>query len=69
MTSVELRDMAQDLYDGLTCAGIRGEIWPALPAEDADALGNRIEDAFVIIDDYIDRLRLIEDGRYVHTRV
>ena len=62
-TSLELRDMAQDLYDGLTCAGIRMELWPALPAEDDDALGNRLESAFAAIDDYIKRMRLIEDGR------
>lgn len=63
MTAVELRDMAQDLYDGLTCAGIRNDLWPALPAEGDDSPGNRLEDAFVHIDRYIETLRRIEDGR------
>jgi hypothetical protein len=47
---------AQDLYDELTCAGIRNELWPA-PAEDDDALGNRLERAFEAINDYIDAVK------------
>jgi hypothetical protein len=61
-TSVELRDAAQDLYDGLTCWGIRGDLWPAGPGDPDDHLGNRLEDAFCTIDAYIAELRRREEA-------
>lgn len=46
--------IAQNLYDRLTCAGLRHDLWPAAPGDDEDFLGNRLEEAFCAISDYID---------------
>lgn len=50
----EARTTAQDLYDRLTCAGMRHELWPPSPGDPTNHPGFRLEEAFEVISDYID---------------
>jgi hypothetical protein len=63
-TGAALNNAAQDLYDALTCAGIRTDLWPAAPGDPDDSLGNRLEEAFCIITDYVRAVRLAEGERW-----
>jgi len=44
---INANHMAQNLYDHLTCAGIRHGLWPN------EAQGDRLDEAFALIADYI----------------
>jgi hypothetical protein len=53
MSTETLTNQAQDLYDALTCAGIRHDLWPAAPGDDEDCPAWDLEEAFQKIESYL----------------
>lgn len=49
--------MTQNLYDHLTCAGLRHNLWPGTEEDASSHPGDRLEDAFSILSEYIDEMR------------
>ena len=58
--TTDLDKQAQDLYDALTCAGIRLDLWPAAPGDDQDCPAWTLEEAFERIEAYLSAVKARE---------
>ncbi len=55
-----LHDQTQDLYDALTCAGLRTDLWPEAPGDAHDNPARALEEAFERIERYLEAVEARE---------